>query len=306
MPDTLFGAVQPLREGDRVALVAPAGVVRRAEDVTRAVDNVRSFGWTPVLGNHVSAQLGYLAGTDEDRLKDINEAFASDDIQAIWCLRGGYGSLRLLADLDYPALRKRRKPLIGFSDITALHSAVHRKCGLVTFHGPTARSRLSSFSRASMVRALVEQRDPCGEAPAAHVLRPGRAKGRLIGGNLALIASLIGTPFAPNFEGAILIIEDIGEAVYRIDRMLRQLILAGLLQQCKGLVAGDFRAPREETSTDNRRLDDVLTEAAVIAQIPCLAGVPFGHIVDQWTVPLGAIAELDTDARTLRVTGSEQ
>jgi muramoyltetrapeptide carboxypeptidase len=301
METSIFGAVQPLREGARVALIAPSGVISRTEDIDRALENVRSFGWIPVLGDHVSSQLGYLAGSDADRLKDINAAFASDEINAIWCVRGGYGSMRLLADLDYPALRRRRKPVIGFSDLTALHSAIHRKCGLVTFHGPTARAKLTPFTRASLRCALVDQRDPCGVVENARVLRPGRVTGRIIGGNLALITSLLGTPFAPNFENAILIIEDIGEAIYRIDRMLRHLILAGALQQCVGIVAGDFRPPKGESSRDNRTLDEVLTEAAARAGIPCLAGAPFGHIADQWTIPLGAIAELDTDARSLRV-----
>jgi muramoyltetrapeptide carboxypeptidase len=301
MESSIFGAVQPLRDGARVALIAPSGVVSRAEDVDRALDNVRSFGWTPVLGEHVKSQLGYLAGSDAERLKDINAAFAADEVDAVWCVRGGYGSMRLLADLDYPALRRRRKPVIGFSDLTALHSAIHRKCGLVTFHGPTARARLTPFTRDSLRRALVEQIDSCGVVDNGRVLRPGRAKGRIVGGNLALITALLGTPFAPNFEGAILILEDIGEAVYRIDRMLRHLILAGALQQCVAIVAGDFRPPKGEKSRDNRTLDDVLTEAAARVGIPCLAGAPFGHIADQWTIPLGSIAELDTDARRLRV-----
>jgi len=301
MQDTRFGAITPLHEGARVALVAPAGVVRHDHDIERACDNVRSFGWTPMLGEHVREQAGYLAGTDADRLHDINAAFASDEVDAIWCLRGGYGTHRLLATIDYPALRRRPRPVIGFSDITALHSAIHRQCGIVTFHGPTARSTLTEFSRESLASALVEQRDPCGAAPAARVLRAGRATGRVVGGNLALITALLGTPFAPSFDGAILILEDIGEAIYRIDRMLRQLILAGALQRCAAIVAGDFRPPRDEVPADNRTLDEVLTEAATLAGIPCLAGAPFGHIADQWTVPLGAIAELDTDARTLRV-----
>jgi len=239
MQDTRFGAITPLHEGARVALVAPAGVVRHDHDIERACDNVRSFGWTPMLGEHVREQAGYLAGTDADRLHDINAAFASDEVDAIWCLRGGYGTHRLLATIDYPALRRRPRPVIGFSDITALHSAIHRQCGIVTFHGPTARSTLTEFSRESLASALVEQRDPCGAAPAARVLRAGRATGRVVGGNLALITALLGTPFAPSFDGAILILEDIGEAIYRIDRMLRQLILAGALQRCAAIVAGE-------------------------------------------------------------------
>ena len=300
MKETLFGSILPLAAGARVALVAPAGIVSD-DDIERASDNVRSFGWEPLPGDHIRKQSGYLAGIDADRLHDINAAFQSEEVDAIWCLRGGYGTIRLLASIDYPALRRRPRPVIGFSDITALHSAIHRKCGIVTFHGPTARSKITDFSRESLSRALIEQRDPCGEAPNVRALRGGRVTGRVVGGNLALVAALIGTPFAPNFDGTILVIEDIGEAVYRIDRMLRQLVLAGALQRCAGIVAGDFRPPRDEVTTDNRTLDEVLTEAATLAGIPCLAGAPFGHIADQWTIPLGAIAELDSDARTLRV-----
>jgi muramoyltetrapeptide carboxypeptidase len=306
MPRTLFGAIQPLGDGARVALVAPAGVIRRAEDVDRAVDNVRSFGWTPVLGEHVSAQLGYLAGSDVDRLHDINAALASEEIDAIWCIRGGYGTMHLLAELDYDALLSRPRPVIGFSDITALHSAIHRRCGIVTFHGPTARSRLSEFTRDSLHRALIDHRDPCGAVPSARVIKPGRATGRLVGGNLALVTALLGTPFAPDFDGAILMLEDIGEAVYRIDRMLTQLMLAGALERCTAIVAGNFRPPREEVPADNRTVDEVLYEAAAKAGVPCLAGAPFGHIADQWTIPLGASAELDTDPPTLRVIPADQ
>jgi muramoyltetrapeptide carboxypeptidase len=305
MDKTLFGAVRPLRPGARVALVAPAGVITCDDDIKRATENVRSFGWEPIPGKHVSAQLGYLAGTDAQRLEDLNAAFARDDIDAVWCIRGGYGAMRLLADLDYPALRKHRKPFIGFSDLTALHSAIHRKCGLVTFHGPTARKNMTPFTRASFSSALVDQRDSLGDTPGARVLRAGHAKGRIVGGNLALVTALLGTPFAPNFEGAILVLEDIGEPVYRIDRMLRQLILAGALQQCSALVAGDFQPPKDEKPEDNRTLDEVLAEAATHARIPCLAGAPFGHIADQWTIPLGAIARLDTRARSLRVVPAQ-
>jgi muramoyltetrapeptide carboxypeptidase len=305
MSTPIFGAIKPLREGACVALVAPSGVLTNNADIERALDNVRSLGWNPVLGDHVTSKLGYLAGDDKDRLADLNSAFASKDIDAIWCVRGGYGAMRLLADLDYPALRRNRKPVIGFSDVTALHSAIHRKCGLVTFHGPTARAKLTPFTTKSLAAALIDHRDSCGVAADGRVIRRGKAKGRIVGGNLSLITALMGTPFAPNFEGAILIIEDINEAIYRIDRMLRHLILAGALQQCSALVAGDFRPPHDETPDDNRALDDVLGEAAQRAGIPCLAGAPFGHIPDQWTIPLGAIAEVDAGARSMRIVGAD-
>ena len=293
--------MRSLGSGSRVALVAPSGILPDRAQVELAIENARSLGWIPVLGENVSELHGYLAGTDEQRAADLNKALRDETIDAIWCVRGGYGAMRLLRDIDFAALKANPRPLIGFSDITALHAAIHSECGIVSFHGPTARGELTEFSRDSLLRAVEAQVDPCGEAASARVLRPGKARGRLAGGNLALIASLMGTPWSVDFDGAILIIEDIDEAVYRVDRMMRQLLLAGALGQCAAIVAGDFRPPAGETSEGNRSVDEVIAEAAEEAGIPCLAGAPFGHIDDQWTIPLGAVAELDTEARSLHV-----
>lgn len=303
MKNALFNPVKPLAEGSRVALVAPSGIVPDPAHVERARENARSLGWDPVMGPNVSRLNGYLAGTDEQRLADLNQALADDSIDAIWCVRGGYGAMRLLPGIDYKSLEQRPRPFIGFSDITAFHAAIWKECGIVSFHGPTARGELSDFSRDSLRRAVVDQSDSCGVATEGRVLKSGRATGRLAGGNLALVASLMGTPWSVDFEGAILVIEDIGEAVYRVDRMMRQLLLSGALSRCAGLVAGDFRLPQGETSEQNRLLDEVIAEAAAEAGIPCLAGAPFGHIHDQWTIPLGATAELDTESMSLRVVG---
>jgi muramoyltetrapeptide carboxypeptidase len=297
----LFHPVRPLHAGARVALIAPSGTLPDPAQIVRAEDNVRSLGWEPVPGENVARLHGYLAGTDTERAADLNRAIRDDSIDAVWCIRGGYGAMRILRDIDYAALKSNPRPVIGFSDITAIHSAIHRECGIVSFHGPTARGDLSDFSRASFVRALVGQEDPCGVAPAARVLKPGRARGRLAGGNLALIAALMGTPWSVDFDGAILVIEDVDEAVYRVDRMMRQLLLAGALSRCVAIVAGDFKPPHGETAAENRALDDVLSEVADEAGIPCLAGAPFGHIHDQWTLPLGALAEVDTSDSSLHV-----
>ncbi len=304
MKSKFFGPIQPLGPDARVALVAPSGILPDPAHIQRAEDNVRSLGWIPILGQNVSAQRGYLAGTDDLRLADLNRAIADDTIDAIWCVRGGYGAMRLLSDIDYASLKANPRPLIGFSDITALHAAIHRECGIVSFHGPTARGELSDFSRDSLVRAVGDQDDSCGVAEGGRVLREGRARGRLAGGNLALVSSLMGTPYSVDFEGAILVLEDIDEAVYRVDRMLRQLVLSGALSKCMALVAGDFRPPAGETSAENRSIDEVIAEAADLAGIPCFAGAPFGHIHDQWTLPLGAVAEMDTSDLSLHVVGN--
>ncbi|HKG91405.1 MAG TPA: LD-carboxypeptidase [Gemmatimonadaceae bacterium] len=291
-----------LAAGARVALVSPAGPLRGAADLDRAVQNARDFGWEPVVGEHALARQGYFAGPDDARLADLNRALAADDVDGVWCVRGGYGAMRLLEGIDYAALARHPKALVGYSDITALHAAVGVRCGLVTFHGPTARADLTPFSRDALWRAVgCAGADPCGRADGARTIRPGRARGRLAGGNLALVAALAGTAFAPVLDGAILVLEDVNEAVYRVDRMLRQLLLAGLLRGCRAIVFGHCTSCAEESDDGARSLDDVLAEAAELLDIPCLAGVPVGHIDDQWTLPLGADAEVDAEEGWVRV-----
>ncbi len=285
-----------------MALVAPAGPLQRPEDLPRAEENVRSMGWEAVIGNHVNARMSYLAGSDTERLNDLNRALADPKIDAIWCLRGGYGLTRLLEDIDYAALARSPKTIIGYSDATALHAAIGLRCGLITFHGPTARELLTDFSRASFEAALIHRVDSGGSAPAARELRPGRATGRLAGGNLSVLTALAGTPFAPDLRDTIVILEDINEPVYRMDRMLQQLRQSGMLAGCRAIVFGDCTRCPEDASGGGRSLDEVLTEVASWLDVPCIAGVPIGHIDDQWTLPLGALAELDSDSRTLTVT----
>ncbi|MGH9422507.1 MAG: S66 peptidase family protein [Thermoanaerobaculia bacterium] len=301
MPTNLFSSIKPLTRGSRVALVAPSGTLTNRSQVKQAERNAKSLGWIPVVGTNINATHGYLAGTDQERLADLNTAIRDDSIDGIWCVRGGYGAMRLLDKIDYAGLRDNPRPLIGFSDITALHAAIQRECGINSFHGPTARGKLSDFSRNSLIAAVTNHNDPCGIAENGRIIREGKARGRLAGGNLALITALQGTPYSVDFDGAILVIEDIGEAVYRIDRMLRQLLLGGSLQKCAALVAGDFKAPTGDKTFDPRAVDELLAEAADIAGIPCLAGAPFGHIADQWTIPIGASAQVDTSDLSLRV-----
>jgi muramoyltetrapeptide carboxypeptidase len=290
-----------LRPGARIALVAPAGPLRGQSDVDQAIANVRALGCEPVVATHALDRTGYFAGADDVRAADLNAALHDESIDAVWCLRGGYGAIRLLEHLDLTALRSRPRPFIGYSDVTALHAAVARQAGLVSFHAPTARSPLSPFARESFERAVLRGDDPCGHAPGARVLRPGTAMGRLEGGNLAVLSALVGTPFFPSLDGALLLLEDINEAVYRIDRMLAQLRLSGALHGVRALIFGQCTNCPEDADDGARALDDVLSELAETLRIPCLAGVPVGHIADQWTIPLGALAEMSTSESSLRV-----
>lgn len=290
-----------LAPGARVALLAPAGPLASPDDLVRAEQNARALGWEPVPGAHVLAREGYLAGSDAQRLGDLNAALADDAIDGVWCVRGGYGAMRLLEHVDYDALRRHPKALMGYSDITALHGAIVTRGEVVTFHAPVARAALTPFSRDSLARATARREESCGSAPAARVLRGGRARGRLVGGNLSLLAALAGTPFAPDYTDAIVLMEDVHEDVYRVERMLLTLRLGGAFASCRALVFGAFTDGREERQDagGSRSLDAVLTELADTLRVPCVAGVPVGHIADQWTVPLGAGAELDADARAL-------
>jgi len=297
-----FRSVKPLAAGARVALIAPAGPLQKAEELPRAEENARALGWETIVAPHATDRLGYLAGQDRDRLDDINHALRDKRIDGIWCLRGGYGMLRILPGIDYDALDRTPKPIIGYSDITAFHAAVQRKCKLITYHGPTARETMTDFSRDSLVRAIVDQTDSCGVAANAREVSHGTAEGRLAGGNLAVLASLCGTAFMPDLTDAILILEDINEPVYRVDRMLQQLMLSGAMNGCKGIVFGECVKCPDDAGGGGRPFDEILGEIAEELGVPCMAGIPVGHINEQWTIPLGATATLDTRARRLTVT----
>jgi len=291
-----------LASGAKVALVAPAGPIREG-DVERASTNLARFGFEAVVGAHVLDRMGYLAGADDDRLADLNWAIHDTHVDAVWCIRGGYGCTRLLDGLDYDAWRKSPKPLIGFSDITALHASIGERANLVTFHGPTARGNLTPFAKGSLQRALMmEGADPCETGTTGVPVRRGLATGWLAGGNLAVLAALCGTPFMPKLDGAILVLEDVNEAIYRIDRLLIQLRSSGALDHIAGLGFGLFTdVAIDPTIGGERPLDDVLAETAKALGVPAVSGLPLGHVDDQWTLPLGAQAELDADAGALRV-----
>jgi muramoyltetrapeptide carboxypeptidase len=280
-----------LAPGARVALVSPAGPLSGEADLERAEHNLRDLGWEPHAYPHALAREGYLAGDDASRLADLNAAIRDPRIDAIWCLRGGYGSMRILDAIDFDTLRRAPKAIIGFSDITALHFAVRARSNLVSYHGPTARAVLTPFARESLLRAT-SAGDPFVVAPPLTWLQEGDASGPLEGGNLALICALLGTPYAARFDGAILMLEDVSEPLYRIDRMLRQLMLSGALARVAGLCFGAFTDRGDEGDAAPRSLDVLFREAATYVRGPVVSDIPCGHIPDQWTLPLGARAEL--------------
>jgi muramoyltetrapeptide carboxypeptidase len=286
--------------GSRVALVAPAGPLGSPAELAQSVANAIALGWEPVVGQFANAREGYFAGADGDRLHDFAWALDDPTIDGIWCVRGGYGAMRLLPALDVSRVAFAGKPLIGFSDITALH-ALWQRAGVVSYHGPTARAPLTEYSRRWLTAALQSDAPLEFASTGIDSVTTGVARGRLVGGNLALLAALSGTPWQFDMRDAIVVIEDIGEAVYRLDRMLVQLRLAGAFDGCAGIIFGQFTNCPEQTEDGARSLRSVIDETAMAAGVPVVANAPFGHITEQWTLPLGELAELDAASCTLTI-----
>ena len=304
--------------GDTVGLVAPASAPPDPQAVDRAAAVLEQLGFKPRPGKHVRARLGFLAGTDRERAADLMAMFTDKKVKAIVCLRGGYGSSRILDRLDYDTIRHRPKILCGYSDITSLHFALIKKAGLVSFHSPMWNGELADpktpeFTRKSFFRTVMET-SPSGSIGADHaksrisILRAGTAEGRLIGGNLSLICASLGTPFAPSFKGKILFFEDISEKPYRLDRMLTQLLNAGILAQVAGVAVGtnkDCHDPDAKPGGEYRQsAADVVKERLVPLRVPVVTGLPFGHVALNATIPIGVRARLDGRRGDLIITES--
>jgi len=283
--------------GARVALIAPAGPIDAAR-VDAALEQCARLGLEPVLGRSARQRLGYLAGDDAARLADLDQAVRDDRLGAIWALRGGYGTMRLLPHIDLSPLAERPRAFIGFSDNTALHLALDR-LGVVSFHGPHAGGAFTAAADDAFRRVLFRA-EPAGplEAEPARALVPGTADGALIGGNLALLAALAGTAYALRARGKIVVIEDVGEPAYRIDRALTQLLLAGCLDGAAGIAFGRFDGCDDPPG---HSLDDVLLDRVAGLGVPVLAGLPVGHIDDNRCLPFGVHARLDAEAGTLTI-----
>lgn len=294
-----------VRPGARVALVAPAGPIG-GDAVDRAIERVRGFGWTPVPGTHARGRTGYLSGTDRERAADLNWALLSDDVDAVWCLRGGYGTLRLVDQVDWAALAERPRALIGFSDNTVLHLALQR-AGVVSFHGPhPGVADFPPFAERGL-RAALTRTEAAGVLPFpdggmnARTVVGGCAEGPLVGGNLSLIAATLGTPYAIRAEGAILLLEEVGEAAYRLDRLLSQLRLSGVFRSVAGIAIGAFSECPDEDAEGIPSAEEVIRDRLGELDVPVALGFPFGHISCNWTLPLGIRARLDAAAGTLEL-----
>lgn len=299
-----------LRPGDTVGLITPATYVSDPDQLALAARTMKYFNLGMKMGKNVGKRLGYLGGTDQERLDDLHAMFRDPEVKAVFAIRGGYGSEHLLDRIDYNLIRKTPKIFIGYSDITAMHLAIQRHAGLVTFHGPVVISEFTAFTQTWFRRALFET-TPLGAVtnpPVSNalrpehtlrVIRPGKARGRLVGGNLTLVSTTLGTPYEIETRGRILFLEDVDEQPYGIDRMLTQLRLAGKLHAAAGIIFGEchecrpseFHPSFESTLSLGEVLDDILGKL----DIPVLSGLTIGHTGDQLTLPLGAMATLDAD-----------
>jgi muramoyltetrapeptide carboxypeptidase len=282
-----------LRPGDLIAVVCPSSPVSMPA-LRRGVKEIEKRGYRVVLGKHVAAKCDHLAGRDYDRLSDLNEAFRNPAIKAVFAARGGAGGTRLLDRLDYAAIRKYPKIFVGFSDLTAPHLAIYRKTGLVTFSGPMVATDFDGGLRPFTARhfwPLVELPQP----PVFRFKKPLEflgdrpAQGPLLGGTLSVLQTLLGTPFAPSFDGALLVLEDIGEEVRRVDRMLAQLRLAGIWDRVAGVVFATWSGCKPRAALDRT----LRHYAKMLKGRPAVFGVPYGHVDDKVTLPMGVTARID-------------
>ena len=309
------GIIRPkrLEQGDTVAVIAPASSTFENEDIKMAMEVVASLGFKVKPGSHLFDRKGYLAGEDQDRANDLNRMFADPEVKGIFTLRGGYGTPRLLPYVDFDLIAKNPKPLVGYSDITALLNAIHLKTGLITFHGPIANQNYTEYTLERFYKILRDPLAPMvlGDLP-PFIGRPGfidrenrlvrvakgKARGRLTGGNLSLLVKMMGTPYQPDFAGKILVLEDVGEKPYRIDGMLTHLWLTGKLNELAGIVLGKF-TDCDPDGPGSLSLETIFHERLTPLGIPVLRGLMIGHVANQCTFPIGAEAELDVAAGTL-------
>ena len=301
-----------LRRGDTVGLIAPGGYTSE-KSIAKARANIEGLGLKVREGQYLREVNGNYAGTVEQRLADLHAMFADPDVRMLWPIRGGSGCISLLKALDYDLIRRHPTILLGYSDITALHLAILKETGLVTFHGPVASSTLSDYAREHMLAVLMDPQ-PSYTIPMAldnsrrAILQPhfgmrtvhgGSATGRLIGGNLSLVAALAGTPYAADFRDSILFLEEVNEAPYRIDRWMTQLDLSTGFRKAAALMIGICDECGPEHEDVSLTLDQTFDIHLQPLPIPAVTGYSIGHIRNQFTIPMGVQATLDTERQTV-------
>lgn len=300
-----------LKTGDKLAIVAPGSYISE-EELQDSIKNLNQLGFETTYSKKVLLQSGYFAGADKERADDLMEKFSDKSVKGIVCARGGYGCSRVLPLLNYDVIRANPKVLIGYSDITALLYGIYLKSGLIAFHGPVGTSTFNDYSVNNFKKVLIKPErtslftnSTSGDDENVYgvtTIVKGKGKGRLVGGNLSIMVSLIGTEYDVNYSGKIIFIEEIGEEPYRIDRMLTQMIQAGKFEHAAGVMMGIFRKceVKEENASFSKsfNLMEVLKDRLSSLKIPVVYGMSFGHVKDKFTIPFGALAELDAGKQT--------
>jgi len=304
-----------LKPGDTIGLINPAGATYNGVDLDIVRETFEALELKVKVGAHVLDRYGYLAGRDEDRAADVNAMFADREVRGIVCIRGGWGCARIIPRLDYDTIRRNPKVLLGYSDITALHSAIHLRTGLVTFHGPVGISQWNAFNVGWLKRVLFDAEAVTFENDKAfdrddtlvqrqnriRTITPGLARGRLLGGNLTVLSAIVGSSYLPDFSKCVLFLEDVEEAPYRIDRMLTQLKLAGILAKASGVVFGNCTDCDPGNGFGSLTVEDALIEHVKPLGVPAWHGAQIGHIDKQFTLPIGAEVEVDAVKGTIRM-----
>jgi muramoyltetrapeptide carboxypeptidase len=306
---------RPLAPGDLIGVISPASPPKpeKHDQYQNGLNYLRGLGYKVLEGKHVLDQYGYLAGTDESRAADLNEMFRNPKVKAIICSRGGYGTPRLLDLIDYEMVRKHPKILVGYSDITSLQLALYAQTGLVTFSGPMVGVEMGKgilpFTEKHFWGMVGKGSRKLLKAEAGEYVpkmyHAGTGEGRLLGGCLSLINPLIGTPYEPDFTGAILVLEDIGEDVYGIDRYLVQLRYSGILARLNGLIFGQFLDIESSEKTEpTLSLEEVLEKYTRDLNIPIIGNFPYGHQDFKYTLPFGCRVRFDADKGSVRLLES--
>ena len=300
-----------LKKGDTIGLIAPSSPTS-IENVEKAKKTIIDMGFRVKVGNSPYENYGYLSGVDKIRANDIEDMFRDDEVDGIICLRGGYGTPRILDHIDYDVVRENPKVFVGYSDITALHIAFNQIADLVTFHGPMVTSDMidefDEFSKESLlenitnVEANRKIENPQGLKLSG--INEGIAEGSIIGGNLSLIAATIGTPYEVDLKDKILFIEEIGEEPYRIDRMLNQMRLAGKFEETNGIILGDFKNCECKKHSDSLTLEELVVEYIKPCKKPILFNLKSGHCVPMVTLPFGVKVKIDSKKNEIEILES--
>lgn len=289
---------QQLKKGDLIGVCAPAGGIKSDSEITEFEKVISDLGYQSIIGEEVAGRYGYFSATDEERAASLMKMFENPKVKAIFFIRGGWGCARILDMLDYDVIKNNPKIVMGFSDITSLLIAIHNKTGLITFHGPGGNSSWNDFSIDKLQNLLKGKSLPhySGFEERVEALTEGQAQGELVGGNLSIICSLIGTDYEPDWNGKILFLEEVAEEPYRIDRMLTQLKMVGVFDKIAGLALGGFRKCVPEEPDRSFTLDEVFNQQLKGLKIPVIKNVAFGHVRYKYTIPIGAQAEINTSS----------